>query len=53
MIFVDGENLSQRYGDALKERNQRPAADTMYIPGVLVWRSRWEFTQGTPTVVRK
>jgi uncharacterized LabA/DUF88 family protein len=53
MIFVDGENLSARYGDALKERNQKPAADTTYIPGVMVWRSVWRFTDGTPVIVRK
>jgi uncharacterized LabA/DUF88 family protein len=53
MIFVDGENLSARYEDALKERNQKPSADAAYIPGVLVWRSAWKFTDGTPVIVRK
>jgi uncharacterized LabA/DUF88 family protein len=52
MIFVDGENLSARYGDALKERNQRSAPDTTYLPGVLVWRSSWQLSSGLPTVVR-
>jgi uncharacterized LabA/DUF88 family protein len=52
MIFVDGENLARRYGEALKERNQRPILD-VYMPGVLVWYTAWMFTNGMPIVLRK
>jgi uncharacterized LabA/DUF88 family protein len=52
MVFVDGENLSIRYGEALRERNQSPADGTVYVGGVLVWRPDWRLSNGMPMVVR-
>ena len=51
--FRRWRKFSARYEDALEERNQKPAADAAYIPGGLVWRSAWKFTDGTPVIVRK
>jgi uncharacterized LabA/DUF88 family protein len=52
MVFVDGENLSIRYGEALRDRNQSSAEDTVYVFGVLVWRPDWRLSNGMPMVVR-
>jgi hypothetical protein len=52
MVFVDGENLSIRYGEALRDRNQSPAEGTVYLPGVLVWRPSWRLSNGLPMLIR-
>ena len=37
MVFVDGENLAIRYGNALKTRSASPAQHVWYLPNIAVW----------------
>jgi len=37
MVFVDGENLAIRYGNALKQSGGAAKAGVAHLPGVAVW----------------
>ena len=41
MLFVDGENLSIRYGDELKTKNIQPISRVKYLPNVYIWSLRF------------
>jgi uncharacterized LabA/DUF88 family protein len=37
MVFVDGENLSIRYGNTLASQNEKPQKHVYYLPNVYAW----------------
>jgi uncharacterized LabA/DUF88 family protein len=53
MIFVDGENLAIRYGNMLKQRNESPGPDIVFVQNVFVWSTSLNPQQNTPAVMRK
>jgi uncharacterized LabA/DUF88 family protein len=54
MIFVDGENLTIRYGEMLRKEGAKPRDDIEYLENVFVWSAALtHLAPTTPAIMRK